>query len=64
MTPALMSIIYLPGRQTIHSHEAWDHCSIIDWWAVESLKTVIDDGLHAFYLYNAERRGQGGKKLN
>lgn len=31
-------------------HKAWDHCAIIDEWAVESLKTVIDDGSHASFL--------------
>ena len=49
MFPALMFVIYtLPGDGwTIYLHKAWDHCSIIGWWAVESLRTVIDDGSHA-----------------
>ena len=44
-------------------HKAWDHCAIIDEWAVESLKTVIDDGSHASFFVNTERRGQGGVKI-
>lgn len=64
MTPTLVFVIYLSGNGwTIYLHKAWDHCSIIDWWAVESLKAVIDDGPHAFLFNNAERRGQGGKRM-
>ncbi|SEG09365.1 hypothetical protein [Parabacteroides chinchillae] len=48
-------------RRTVYIHKAWDHCSIIEEWAVESLKAVIDDGSHASSFVNAERRGQGGK---
>ncbi len=44
-------------------HKAWDHCAIIDEWAVESLKTVIDDGSHASFFVNTERRGQGRVKI-
>ena len=36
-------------------HKAWDHCAIIDEWAVESLKTVIDDGSHASFFVNTDR---------
>ncbi len=62
MAPTLVFVIYLSGNGwIIYLHKAWDHCSIIEVWAVESLKAVIDDGSHAFLFNNAERRGQGGK---
>ena len=48
---AYVCYIYLPGDGwTIYLHKAWDHCAIIDEWAVESLKTVIDDGSHASFI--------------
>lgn len=51
MAPALMLVIYLSGSgQTVYIHKAWDHCSIIEWWAVESLNAVIDDGPRFFYI--------------
>ena len=67
MVPALMFVIYTcpvtGGLYTIH--KAWDYCSIIVWWAVQSLKTVIDDGSHAFFIYGKTyRRGQEGIKYN
>lgn len=64
MLPALMFVIYLPGDvgRTIYLHKAWDHCLIIVWWAVQSLKTVIDDGSHASFFVDIDWRGQGEKK--
>lgn len=51
MVPALMFVVYLSGDGwTIYVHKAWDYCSIIDWWAVESLSTVIDNGSHASFI--------------
>ncbi len=35
-------------------HKAWDHCSIIDGWAVESLNAVVDDGSHASFINLSE----------
>lgn len=53
MFPALMFVIYLSGDGwTIYFHKAWDHRLIIVWWAVQSLKTVIDDGSHASFIVN------------
>lgn len=64
MAPALVFVIYSPLLwETIYQHKAWDHCSIIGIWAVQSLKAVIDDGPHAFLFNNAERRGQIGKRI-
>lgn len=51
MFPALMFVIYIysvMGR--LYTCKAWDHCLIIVWWAVESLRTVIDDGSHASFI--------------
>lgn len=57
MFPALMFVIYLPGDgETIYFHIAWDHRLIIVWWAVESLKTVIDNGSHASFIYESQTR--------
>jgi len=51
MTSCAYVVIYLPvNRWTIYVHKAWDHCSIIEVWAVESLRTVVDDGSHAFFI--------------
>ena len=40
-------------------HKAWDHRSIIEVWAVESLRTVVDDGSHAFLFINLSRGQEG-----
>ena len=62
MAPALVFVIYLSDNGwIIYLHKAWDHCSIIGRWAVESLKAVIDDGSHAFLFFiNTYQRGQEG----
>lgn len=66
MVPTLLFVIYIYPADgwTIYLHEAWDHCTIIDGWAVQSLKTVIDDGSHAFFIMYTERREQGGLSIN
>ena len=58
-----MSVINLPDDGWIvYSHKAWDHCSIIEWWAVQSLNAVIDDGSHASFLYKRRLVGTGRRK--
>lgn len=52
--------MYLPrGGDIIYLHKAWDHCSIIEVWAVQSLKTVIDDDSHAFLFMKEPAGGIG-----
>lgn len=64
MVPALMFVIYLLCEGwNIYVHKAWDHCSIIEGWAVESLNAVINDGSHAFLFYKCRTAGTGREKI-
>jgi hypothetical protein len=50
---SLVDTLYLNGRGLLF---------ITKHRAVESLITVVNNSSHAFFMYNAERRGQGGTK--
>lgn len=61
MTPALVVLCFYFTWVDYNTYKAQDHCLIIDVWAVENLKAMINDGPCAFFLFNAHR-GQGKKR--